>query len=1026
MGKEGVEMGSISTLFKIRTGDDPAAAKLLRYLQQMGYPKLNGLRIEHVLRVEREVPLEPQEVARLEKLFRHPMVEEVSLLPILDQKLGVVFEVTYKNAWTDPQMDSILHGAKALGVSGIEWTRLAQRYQLTGVSSEVACEIANRFLFNPQCEWLVPPGHEWDTLKPRSEHVPVQNFDLRQMTIQQLRDLSERRRLFLSDDKLLAIQSHYINRKKRSATDAEIEKLAAWWGDHCFHTTWKSLGLLQHLQSAILEINHPLVLSALVDNAGVMRFYDGWALAIKGETHISPMLADVLGAILTLSGGVFRDPMGTGQGAYPIAATIIIASRDPHISWEHVYKGTFHPRHLLRQSIFGIRDYNDPMGIPTVTWKYLIHDQNVKSIALGHCVGLIPEDRSRKMMPYVGDFMVLGGGFTGMDGIHGATVSSSRGTAKTHSVDAAHVQLGHPIEERIFMEAIPVWRDRGCIRALTDLGAAGLSCSGEMGSKVLKIKDFKNIPTIFSDLPRFDSSLPEGSGVVPFLSTPTLPEDLVKMGVATVTSGIFYNTAWVPLKSAGMAPWQIDISESQERMAFAVPPKKLSEFLEIAHDYGVRVTVIGIFTDTGCCQIIHDPDLNNEDWIKNPQAVFSGEMVCNLEYSFIDNGCPLSRIEVSEPKEKPIPFRPPRPDTEHAWVQLARKVLGHYNISDQRAAGRNYDQTVQARTVVPYGIGQDENVSNEIFVGAPLYGKPYAVGYANAINQFYGEVDPAGQGRLVMAQAFTKLVATGFSPDDIVFNVNVMTPPCGDNPENAWRLVQLVKDGYIYAFKRLRAPVISGKDSSNVSFVTEERGRIDTPLTVDVFAVGRAPDYQLLVQKPFAKAGDILYLFTPGLERIHLGGSILLDLYGERGDKLPRINLDKLRLGLVEYHKLLLKLGGSRNIFSRSVVAEGGILRRLFEMSLASSGFGCEVELPIFPGYDSQEALFGELNASILFASDKRIPQEFQHQWSSCWEIGKVVGCPKIEIWHDHKKLLYTSVDELAQQWSRTFEEVAL
>ncbi|MBA4385787.1 MAG: hypothetical protein C0410_13705 [Anaerolinea sp.] len=970
-------MSQIATLYKTRVGENPVETQLLRQLKEQ-YP-VKAVKIENVLRLEYEgaVP----EFDRLTALFCYPMAEKLTSIPVLKDSESPVIEISYQRAWTDPELSSILHAAEALGIGqGLKWARLATRYQLVGVSKRTAKEIAFRFLFNPQSQVIIKLGEAWSTLMPQGEHQRMEIFDLAKMSIKEMMALSDMRRLFFSKEQLLALQKFFI-KMGRPASDGEIEKTAAYWGDHCKHTTWLSLGLLQALKAATRQINHPLVISAFEDNSGVMEFYGGWALCAKGETHISPLLGDTYGGIMTKHGGVQRDPLGTGQGAKPIVGSTIMATRDPRISWSEVLSGTFHPLITVRESIRGTKDYVNPMGISMGWSQYLIHPRNVKSFALGHSVGILPARKAKKGIPRPGDFVILIGGLTGNDGLHGATVSSSAGTAKTMTVDAAHVQIGTPIEQRIFMEAIPVLRDANCTRAITDCGAAGISCAvGELGSSVLVAR-------------------------------------------RKLLSGVWINLAWVPLKCAGMPSWAIYLSESQERMVLAVAPQKLRLALEILADYGCRATVIGIFTDSEHCQAIYNPSISNQEWLQNPKPVLSGEVAVDLPYSFITGDCPLPRFKLKKPA-KPKPFVPPVPKNENEWIELMQNLLGHYNICDQSLAAHQFDQTVQGGTVISYLAGKDERMPEEIFAKTPVLGKPWTVGVANAVNQLYGEINPAEFGKLVYSQAITKLVAAGFGPNDITCICNVYTPPASD-PENAWRLSRLVKRGYVSASLTLDVPVISGKDSSSGRFVTDKGKNIDAPLTLDVLAMGRMPNSCRLIPKAFFKPDDALVLFHPGLRKIGLGGSLLFDLYGELGDELPKVDLAELKAGWHLYHQMLTTMRWSRYIHSRSVVAEGGLIRRLFEMSIGS-GLGCDIYLPNNP----LEGLFGELNTAVLIGADAA---EQIRQKSLSWflpekdffVLGRVIEKPNITVrCGDNKTLFSCATSVLAEKWQRTFVEV--
>ena len=420
--------------------------------------------------------------------------------------------------------------------------------------------------------------------------------------------------------------------------------------------------------------------------------------------------------------------------------------------------------------------------------------------------------------------------------------------------------------------------------------------------------------------------------------------------------------------------------------------------------------MIGVFTSTKRCQVVYDTTIDQSVWRENKTIFLSGTIVVDLPYSFLTGKNPLPQISIRQPQKKLTNFQYPVPGNETEWVELVQSALAHYNICDQSAAAHQFDQTVQGTTVQTYVSGPGARMPDELFVKAPLFGKPYGQGHANAVNQWYGDIDPATFGRLMLASAATKLVAAGFAPSDMTYCANVYSPPVTEDPEHAWRLDQLVRSGYAPGTVEIGIPVISGKDSSSGRFKNETTGeKIDAPLTLDVLAVGRMPDVRKLIAKPFQKAGDLIVLYSPGLIRAHLGGSILYDLAGERGDRLPQINLKNLRKGLEAYHR------ATNYMRSRSAIAEGGLIRRLFECCYGS-GLGCVINLPRL--YDPLTWLFSELHGSILFtASDVAWSS---YIGSSFQIIGCVVKDPTITV--DH--LFSADISELGKGWSKTFTEV--
>ncbi len=519
--------------------DDAEARSWLGIFRRHGYRDLSDVVIERVYWLEGQVHPEA-----LLPLLVNPIYQTASCQSALDPARGPIIEIAYHAAVTDPETPSILAAARALGETGLEFARLSKRYQFVGIAQEQAQKISERFLFNKVVQRIRDAAEKPLTLRPGGEPEAARTISLAGMTDSELSALSAARSWYAPVTQMRVIQAHEIT-QRRPHTDAEVEILVQSWSDHCYHTTWKSLGLLKKLAAATARINHPLVVSAFKDNAGGIEFYDGWVITLKGETHNFPSSIAPFGGVATKHGGVIRDTLGFGKGAYPIGGTTIMGTMDPALSEARVPAGVLHPQLIVSESIRATAYYMNPMGIPMMHPLYRRHPGYAKCFALGHSVGLIPNRFSLKDDPRPGDHVLLIGGETGRDGIHGATASSTGMTAQTLERESAAVQIGHPITERRFTSAIPALRDAGCIRSITDLGAGGISCgAGEMGAE----------------------------------------------------TGVTLNLDAVPLKDQSLTAWEILLSESQERMLIAVEPEKLPEAEALLDRYEVGHAAIGQFT----------------------------------------------------------------------------------------------------------------------------------------------------------------------------------------------------------------------------------------------------------------------------------------------------------------------------------------------------------------------------------------------------------------------------------------------
>src|SRR5579862_4841459 len=528
--------------FYTLSNDDAEARSWLAFFHRHGHSGLTNLVIERVYWLEGSIVLE-----RLLPLLANPLYQVTSPLSQLNPNSGPVIEIAYRPAVTDPETPSILAGARALGENGLEFARLSKRYQFVGLEEESARKIASRFLYNKVVERVCEPGEAPVTLRPSGKPDPVISIALALLNDEQLIALSRARSWYAPLAQMRVIQAQERSRG-RVLTDAELEILVQTWSDHCYHTTWKSLGLLKRLTKATERIHHPLIVSVFKDNAGGIEFYDGWVVTIKGETHNFPSSIAPFGGIATKHGGVIRDTLGFGKGAYPIGGTTVMGTMDPRMPEDEVPAGALHPGLIVSESVRATAYYMNPMGIPMMHPVYRCHPGYAKCFALGHSLGLLPKKYAQKEQPKPGDIAVLFGGATGRDGVHGATASSAAMTGETLEKESAAVQIGHPITERRFTTAIPFLRDAECIRTITDLGAGGISCgAGEMGAE----------------------------------------------------TGVELNLDAVPLKDHSLTAWEILLSESQERMLMAVPPEKLEETQQILRRFEVDFCILGRFTNTG-------------------------------------------------------------------------------------------------------------------------------------------------------------------------------------------------------------------------------------------------------------------------------------------------------------------------------------------------------------------------------------------------------------------------------------------
>ena len=560
------------------------------------------------------------------------------------KKEGVwIIEVRYKDGVTDPAEDSIMQALTDLGKK-VKAVRTANRYYLKGEISEKDVEkICSKALANAIVQDYYY-GYE-NTPAPQPEKITGKaGSEINEIRINgagdsELMEISAKGLLSLSLDEMKKIKE-YFKVEGRNPTDGEIETIAQTWSEHCKHKTFNSSisfdnnGKTEKINNLFQETivaatkkiseRKDWIVSAFKDNAGIIRLDEKNDLAIKVETHNHPSALDPYGGASTGIGGVIRDVLGAGLGAKPVFNTDVFCLARPDYDGE-LPSGMLHPKRTFKGVVSGVRDYGNRMGIPTVNGAITYHD-DFRGAPLVFCGtgGIIPRGmESKKASP--AERIVLIGGRTGRDGLHGATFSSA---ILDETSPGSAVQIGNPIEEKKMADAILEARDRGLYTCITDCGAGGLSSAvGEMGQ----------------------------------------------------STGAEVDLDGVELKHAGMQPWEIWMSESQERMVLSVPEEKLKELKSVCSREGVTVCIIGKFTDSKRLAVRH-----------------AGKILVDLDMEFLHNGLPRP---VRKASWKENIFEEPDMEEKENYDDELKKLLAHPSIASKEEVIRRYDYEVQGNTI---------------------------------------------------------------------------------------------------------------------------------------------------------------------------------------------------------------------------------------------------------------------------------------------------------------------------------------
>jgi phosphoribosylformylglycinamidine synthase II len=550
----------------VREGfSDPRAEALKKDILDLAVSGVSRVRVSRVYLLEGD--LSQEELERIcGSLLADPIVEEYHHTPVPAPAGARLVEVAYNPGVMDPVEESVRKGITDLGITAVTAVRTAQKYLLWGdIPDDTLQYISDKLLVNSVVQHVVTD----DEMAHRSTSYAfeLETVDIAAMDDRRLMALSANR-FWLNLEEMRIIQDHF-RKLGRQPTDIELETLAQTWSEHCIHKTFKAKITLDGevidnlLKSTVMratqELDKPWCLSVFKDNAGVIDFDGRYAVNFKVETHNHPSAVEPYGGAATGIGGVIRDTLGTGLGARPIMNTDVFCFGPPDLPHGELPGGVLHPRRIFKGVRAGVADYGNRMGIATSNGS-IFFDRRYIGNPLVYCgtVGLMPKELSQQGQQRPGDLVLLVGGRTGRDGIHGVTFASGELNKESETISSSSVQIGDPIVEKKALDAILEARERGLYVRCHDIGGGGLSSAvGETGG----------------------------------------------------STGVRVDLEKVPLKYAGLSYLEIWVSESQERMLLAVPPDKIDELLKLFRDNAVDATVIGEYTDTKRLELYYEGTL---------------------------------------------------------------------------------------------------------------------------------------------------------------------------------------------------------------------------------------------------------------------------------------------------------------------------------------------------------------------------------------------------------------------------------
>ena len=860
----------------------------------------------------------------LSGVFSDPVVQHIELVggeeDVQVRPFDFAIEIAYRPGVTDPV--AITAKRALIDIAGTntnsdEWiiqTARQYRFRATGIKSKQ--RDLSKLLHNPLIQTAkIITSDSWNS----GERFPItysntmppsdpgmMEFAVTDMSDDELLGLSNQRLLALTLGEMQAVREYYARADviesrikaglRPAATDVEIEIIAQTWSEHCKHkilnanilysdtTTGASERVESLFQTCIRGTTESLasrcdyLRSVFHDDSGVIAFDESHVVCFKVETHNSPSALDPYGGAITGIVGVNRDILGTGKSARPIFNTNVLCFADPETEPDVVPPTLLEPKEVLRGVHQGIVDGGNQSGIPVVAGAFLFDPSYLgKPLVFCGTGGILPAtiggEGSWIQHIEPGDLAVMVGGRIGKDGIHGATFSS---LALDEASPTSAVQIGDPITQKLMSDFLIEARDLELFKGITDNGAGGLSSSlGEMA---------------------------EESG------------------------GVSVDLDLCPLKYKGLAPWEIFVSESQERMSLAVSSDTIDRFLALAVRREVEATIIGEFTDTGFL------------------VVRSGDReVARLSLDFLHHGVPSMELEATWDGLR-VGADEGR-DTGNA-EETFYELLADPNIASKEFLIRQYDHEVQAGSVVKPFVGEHSDAPSDGAVFKPLESEQRGLTITHGICPRIGDIDAYQMARCAVDEAYRAHIALGGDPDltsaldNFCWSDPIYSP---SNPDGKRKLAQLVRacKGLAEICIDYAIPLISGKDSmKNDARIGDQTISVRPTLLISL--MGIITDVDRAMSTDFKHEGDLIYI--SGSTNGALGGTSYERLRGAPRSGVPCVDPESA----VKRYRAMARAIEEGLVSSVHDCSDGGFAIALAESSLGGA-IGARVDLEKLP-----------------------------------------------------------------------------
>lgn len=864
--------------------------------------------------------------------------------------------------------------------------------------------LAHRLLGNPLINHFAYARPDVETGKIQLDYyVPevrmdidntVETIELEGLSDEELIQLSKTKVLALNLAEMQAIRDHYAKaatQQKRQEkglpehpTDCELEVLAQTWSEHCKHKEFNAIihyknketgenktitslfktfikGATDKVAESLKTRNNNWLVKVFNDNAGVVKATDDKLFVWKVETHNSPSALDPYGGAITGILGNNRDPLGTGVGGAQLLFNTNVLCFGPPNYDKPLLSGQLHPQRIMEGVVAGIEDGGNKSGVPTVNGS-IVFDERYSGKPLVYCGtgGVLPYDYQGKPSwekPIdAGDRIIMAGGRVGKDGIHGATFSSIE--IDEHSPMSA-VQIGSPITQKKVYDFMRIACQKGLIKSSTDNGAGGLSSSiGEL---------------------------------------------------AEIPGGAIIHLEKVPLKYAGLKPWEIFVSESQERMTLVVEPQNSKALFDLAKLMEVELSDIGEFTDSGYLDIRYEE-----------------QQTALLEMEFLHEGVPQ---KVMYAEWLPLDLQEPELTEDLDYNKTLLQLMGSLNICSREQIIRQYDHEVKGKTIVKPLMGLHGKAPQDAAVIRFSFDSYEGLSISNGILPRYGDINAYEMSAGAFDEAIRQIISVGGSlpntdEDDGIFwsvNDNFCVPdsfydPEG-NPDGKQKLAKLVQmcEALYDMATYFDIPLTSGKDSMKNDFKADGQ-KISIPPTILYSMTAKINDVRESITSEFKAAGDLIYQL--GETYNELGASEFYNLQGVLGANVPKVRKEQakaLYLKVMEANKAKL-------IESCHDLSDGGLAVALVEATFGS-GLGAELSLDQLGDLSAEALLFAESHSRFVVSIRPENKEAFEAiMGNRAYQLGEVTSGSSLIISKNGENLIQQKIETLQEAWDNGLE----